>query len=271
MKGIASLNNFGRRPQSHNVRAFKRDAATGEASPLMTTGGSPAYYLIGPGDFGIIYNSTPLIQAGYDGTGQKVAIAGRTNINLQDVTDFRNLFGLPNTPDNHTTIILNGPDPGILDGDETEALLDVEWAGATAPGASVIFVATESTLTGDGIDLSSLYIVENNLAPEMSVSYGSCEAGLGNAGNLFYQSLWEQAAAQGITVNVAAGDNGSAACDDPNTETVAQHGTAVNGIASTPFNIAVGGTDFNDSSTQTTYFNSTNTSGTWTSAKSYNP
>ncbi len=271
VQGIASLNDFRRRPQSHSVQAVKRNSLTGEVSPLLTTSGTPAYYLIGPGDFSVIYNSSPLLQAGNNGSGQTIAIAGRTNINLQDVTDFRNFFGLPNTPDNHTSVILNGPDPGIVNVDETEALLDVEWAGATAPGAQVILVTTESTLTADGIDLSALYIVENNLAPVMSLSYGSCESSMGTAGNLFFQSLWEQAAAQGITVNVAAGDNGSAGCDNPNTVTVASNGIAVNGMASTPFNVAVGGTDFNDATTQTTYFNSSNAAGSWTSAKSYIP
>lgn len=270
VKGIASLNDFGLRPQSHRFDVMKRDIRSGETTPLITTSGSPAYYPIGPADFSVIYGSNTLLQAGNNGSGQTIAIVGRTNINLQDVTDFRNLFGLPVSPDNHTSVILNGPDPGIVQGDETESLLDVEWAGAVAPGASIVLVASEPTTTIDGIDLSALYIVQHNLAPVMSVSYGNCESRIGNAGNLFYQSLWEQAAAQGITVVVAAGDSGSAGCDDPNSATVASHGIAVSGIASTPFNVAVGGTDFNDGTTQTTYFSSTNSAG-YLSAMSYIP
>src|SRR5260370_26368442 len=103
----------------------------------------------------------------------------------------------------------------------------------------------------------------------MSVSFGACEAGLGQAGNAFYTSLWEQAAAQGITVAVAAGDPGSAGCDDFNTETVATLGLAVSGIASTPFNIAVGGTDFDDFTTQTTFWSATNAAVTRESALGY--
>ena len=95
---------------------------------------------------------------------------------------------------------MNGPDPGILtDGEETEADLDVEWSGAVAKGATIDFVVSESTETTAGIDLSALYIIDNNLAPVMSESYGGCEAGLGTGGNQFYNTLWEQAAAQGIT------------------------------------------------------------------------
>lgn len=271
VKGIVSLNNFPRKPMSRKAGVFARDIHTGETTPLLTvTGGNgQKYYPLGPGDFATIYNSNPLKQAGIDGAGQTIAIVGESNINLQDVTDFRNMFGLPNTPDNHTKVILNGPDPGIVSA-EDEAILDVEWAGAAAPGASVILVVSESTETTFGVDLSALYIVENNLAPVMSESYGACEQFLGNAGNHFFNDLWEQASAQGITVVVSAGDNGSAGCDDQSSAHYATHGTAISGIASTPFNVALGGTDFNDKGSQTTYFNSTNGTG-YVSAKSYVP
>lgn len=267
--GIASLNNFPRKPQARKLGPFKRNVQTGEVSPMATTSGTPPYYLLAPGDFSVIYGSNAAFQAGTNGSGQTIAIVGQTNINLQDVTDFRTLFGLPMTPDNHTSVIVNGPDPGVND-DEMEADLDVQWAGASAPGASIVLVVSGSTVTTAGVDLSALYIVQHNLAPVMSESYGGCEAYMGNAANLFYQQLWEQAAAQGITVVVSSGDNGSAGCDDPNTVDVATQGTAVSGIASTPFNVAVGGTDFNDVGAQATYFNTANTS-TYVSAKSYIP
>ncbi len=107
-------------------------------------------------------------------------------------------------------------------------------------------MVSESTETTAGIDLSALYIIDNNLAPIMSESYGGCEAELGAGGNQFYSTLWEQAAAQGITVLISSGDSGSAGCDSANAgETAAQYGLAVSGLASTPFNVAVGGTDFN--------------------------
>ena len=97
-----------------------------------------------------------------------------------------------------------------------EADLDVQWSGAVAKGATIDFVVSESTETTAGIDLSALYIIDNNLAPVMSESYGACEAELGAGGNQFYNTLWEQAAAQGITVLMAAGDSGSAGCDSAN-------------------------------------------------------
>jgi len=280
--GIDSFNNFPRKPLHENMGTFRRDRATGKVEPLFSYpatcsgGGSGCYDLtVGPGDFATIYNILPLWNAAtpIDGTGQAIAVVGETNINIQDVRDFRTMFGLPA---NDPNIILNGPDPGILtDGEETEADLDVEWSGGVAKGATVDFVVSESTEATVGIDLSALYIVDNNLAPILSESYGGCEQSLGTAGNAFYNTLWEQAAAQGITVLLGSGDSGSAGCDSANPiigEIAAQHGLAVSGFASTPFNVAVGGTDFAlTQSNYATYWSTTNTTPYQSSAKSYIP
>jgi hypothetical protein len=282
--GFASLNNFPRKPMYRLLGTFSRSKATGKVQPLFTypvacppPNASETCYLlaVGPGDFATIYNLSPLYSAGTNGTGQTVAIVAETNINLQDVADFRSMFGLPANAPN---IILNGPDPGIIPptvtGDETESDLDVEWAGAVAPSATIDLVVSESTEVTDGVDLSALYIIDNNLAPIMSESYGDCEAALGAGTNAFYSNVWEQGAAEGITILEAAGDNGSAACDvyGPSQDDIAAlFGLAVEGNASTPFNVAVGGTDFNDSSSFSTYWSTTNNSTTQASAKSYIP
>lgn len=213
--GFASLNNFPRKPMSRSLGTFSRSKVTGQVQPLFTFEVSNGYYFaLGPADFATIYNVLPLWNASTatDGTGQTIAVVGETNINPQDVVDFRSMFGLPASA---PKIILNGPDPGI-NGDETEADLDVQWSGAVAKGATIDLVVSESTETTAGIDLSALYIIDNNLAPVMSESYGACEAYEGAGGNQFYSTLWEQAAAQGITVLMAAGDSGPAGCDSAN-------------------------------------------------------
>ena len=180
---------------------------------------------------------------------------------------FRSTFGLAG---NNTQVILNGADPGIVSSaEEMEADLDVEWSGAVAKGATIKFVVSKSTNSSDGVDLSNQYIVTNNLAPAMSVSFGACEASLGTA-NSFYNSLWQQAAAQGISVFVSAGDSGSAGCDNPNLTSPATHGLGVNGLASTPYNIAVGGTQFADTASPGTYWNGSNDAHN-ASARSYIP
>jgi hypothetical protein len=275
--GFASLNNFPKKPLTRSLGTFRRWKPTGKVEPLFTIGvpcgpGNSEtcyYFALGPADFATIYNVGPLWSAGTDGTGQTIAVVGETNINPQDVADFRSMFGLP---PNQPNIILNGPDPG-KNGDEAEADLDVQWSGAVAQGATIDLVVSESTETTSGIDLSALYIVDNNLAPIMSESYGACEAELGAGGNQFHSTLWEQAAAQGITVVMAAGDSGSAGCDSVHFgETAAQYGLAVSGLASTPFNVAVGGTDFDLSTINAlTYWSLTNNYPSMASAKSYIP
>ena len=265
--GVMGLHNFRKQAMIHRLGKFRRDGSTGQITPLFTfTDVNGTFYGMGPADFAKIYN----IPAGADGTGQSIALVGRSNINIQDVRDFRTAFGLPA---NDPQIILNGPDPGLVSGDEGESDLDVEWSGAVAPKAKIILVATQATQTDgvDGVDASAMYIVDNNLAPVMSESYGSCESNLGTAGNQFFNSLWQQAAAQGITVSVSSGDNGSAGCDDPNSETSATQGIAVSGIASTPYNVSLGGTDFDQAGIQTSFWNSTNAASTQLSAKGYIP
>ena len=271
--GVVSLNSFPRQAHVRVAGIARKVAGKPGLEPLFTFPNPSAaghFYGLAPGDFATIYNSKGLISAGNDGTGQTIAIVGETNINVSDVQAFRQMFGLP-ANFTSTNIVLNGEDPGITSiGEEGEADLDVEWSGAVAPGATVDFVVSASTPASAGVDLSALYIIEHNLAGVMSESYGSCESGLGSAENAFYNALWEQAAAQGITAMVSSGDNGSAGCDDFTTASFATHGLAVSGLASTPYNVAVGGTDFDDVNQWPTYW-SANNSATGVSALSYIP
>jgi len=204
----------------------------------------PAGHHLTPGDFAAIYNLGPLYREGIDGTGVSIAIVGRTHIPLSDPAAFRAAFALPPGP---PEIIINGPDPGDLGGGEDgEADLDVEWAGAVARGADIRLVVSASSAATDGVDLSSQYIVDHNLAPVMSTSFGSCEPRMGAAEQAFYKNLWAQAAAQGITVVAASGDSGPAGCDSGGESSGS--GRAVSGLASTPYDVAVGGTQFDEGS-----------------------
>jgi len=255
--GINTLHDFRKKPAIHILGKASRVANTSLWQPDFTfSGPAGVEHFLAPGDFAKIYNTTPLYKNGIDGTGQSVAIVARNNINLSDVQIFRIAFGLPV---NDPQIILDGPDPGNLAGpEESEADLDVEWSGAIAPKATIKFVVSASTNSTDGVDLSSLYIVDNNLAPVLSASFGQCEQTLGQAENTFFNNLWEQAAAQGITAVISSGDNGPAGCDNANEFTPASQGLAVNGLASTPFNSAVGGTQFNENGADSTYWSATN-------------
>jgi subtilase family serine protease len=297
--GVVSLHDFRPHALSHRLGTFRRDKNTNAVKPLFTfgsCGSTTPCYAVGPGDFAKIYNIPATIAAsgggtsGIPGTGVTIAIVQDSNINVADVTQFRAMFGLPA---NFTTsnIVLNGPDPGIqgpdsATDDEIEADLDVQWAGAVAPGANIqLVVSQDSESIGMfGTDLSASYIVDNNSAPILSESFGACEASIGSGFEPFYVSLWQQASAQGITAIVSAGDSGSAGCDpDPNAsnQDVANDGLAVSGIASTAYNVALGGTDFqnagtvqNDPSGTSSFWNATNAANgslLQTSAKGYIP
>jgi len=266
--GVASLNNFPRKPLSRLAGTYSpKTRSLTSVNPQFTFSSGNCYqgtcYAVGPADFGKIYNVQPLWTSSVDGTGQTIAIVGESDINVQDVRDFRNLFGLP-VNDPH--IIYDGPNPGPQS-DESEADIDVEWSGAIAPSATIDFVVSESTETTAGVDLSAVYIIDHNLAPVMSESYGLCELALGTSGNQFYSTLWAQAAAQGITVILASGDTGSNGC----TYGAASYGLNVSGFASTPFNVAVGGTDFNDLLNPQQYWSFSNTTSTQESANGYIP
>lgn len=277
--GILSLHNFLTRPLHYDLGTFHRAANTGKWKPdnpdlllkpmFGVTSQGAQFELVSPFDFATIYNVLPLWNAGIDGTGQTIAIAGRSDIDLSDVAAFRSAFGLPaNAP----TVIVNGTDPGEpSEIDRVENTLDVEWAGAVAKGATIKFVTTASTMT-DGAVQSALYIIDNNVAPIMSFSYGNCELALGTAGNAAFNAMWQEGAAAGITEFVATGDAGAAACDGGQPSPyLPKNGLAVSGTASTPYNVAVGGTDFQWPNLSGVYWNSANDSTNLSSAKGYIP
>jgi pseudomonalisin len=260
VSGVVSLHDFPRRLPG----TFSR--------PLINL--SDGSHALAPADFATIYDVGPLYASGVTGQGQTIAVVGRTDIKLSDVQAFRSFFGL-SANDPH--FLHNGPDPGDLGDDgsssglaeENEADLDVEWAGAIAPHATIDFVISKSTSSTDGVDLSSQYAVDNDLAPILTLSFALCERDLGFSGNQFYAALWQQAAAQGMTVVAASGDSGAAGCDDP----TSSRGSipAVSGLCSTPNNVCVGGTGFLDSVQPSLYWSSSGDPTTHASALSYIP
>jgi large repetitive protein len=269
--GPVSLNNFDRKPPVHVFSGYAERDAQGHKitlTPNLTAGGPTNTYYMAPGDFAAIYNTAALLSSGIDGTGVSIAVTAQSDIELTDVQQFRQIFGLKS---NDPNFLVSGPDPGVADeSDADEALLDVEWAGAVAPGATINLVVAGSTDTTSGVDLAATYAIDNEIAPIVTYTYGSCEKNLGSSGNAFYNALWEQAAAEGITVVVASGDHGAAGCDAATSGTVAVNGLAVNGAASTPYNVAVGGTEFNDGAQPSTYWSATNSSD-YSSAIGYIP
>jgi len=229
-----------------------------------------------PADLATIYNVTPLYHAKVPitGKGQTVVVLEDTDVNPVDVATFRKAFGLSSYSGTFTQIHPGAGciDPGV-NGAEGEAALDAEWAGGVAPDAAVQLASCADTQTNFGALIAAQNLLDSaNPPPIMSLSYLQCEADIGPGGNAYINSLWQQAAGEGVSVFVAAGDGAAAGCDDANTATYAISGVAANGLASTPYNVATGGTDFLDTfaGTNSTYWTSTN-SATGKSAISYVP
>jgi pseudomonalisin len=244
--GVVSLHNLRRQPALHVHQPLT-------AHPQWGLDGS--HYLF-PRDLAAIYDINPLYASGATGAGVSIAIAGRSNIVASDVSAFRTAAALPA---NQPAVVLPAGDSGLSADDQIEATLDVEWAGAVAPAARVTLVSEASTATTDGVDLASAYIVNNALAPVVSVSFTSCEQQMGATELAFYNSLWQQAAAQGMSVFVASGDSGASGCDLGSAITGTQAG--VNGLCSSPYATCIGGTEFTEGSDPAQYWSGTNGAG----------
>ncbi|HSS97281.1 MAG TPA: S53 family peptidase, partial [Terriglobales bacterium] len=261
--GPWSLHSFRKKPQLSSTKQKFEALYKPGARPEFT--GSNGAHALFPGDYSVIYNINPVYQNGINGTGTSIAIVARTNIDFTDPSEFWSISGVN---DSSTIIDSNGPDPGLGSADDQfEAVLDVSWAGAIAPVALRHFVVSGSTNSTDGVDLSELYIVEHNLADVMTESFGSCEGFFTQQEADGIASLAEQAASQGITYIVSTGDSGASTCDRPS-QSLATHPISVNILAATPFNIAAGGTMFNENGQNSTFWNTTNTSNL-ASAKTY--
>ena len=220
VSGFDGLNDFDYQPMYRNSRL----------APDFNSGAS---HFLAPDDFSTIYDLTPLHSAGIDGTGQKIAIIGRTDVDLTDIRAFRNRFNLPAKD---PQMMLFGTDPGTSAIDLPEADLDLEWSGAIAPNATIIYVYSRS------VTAAAQYAVDQNVAPVMSLSYGSCEA----ENQLGLRYIAQQANAQGITWIVSSGDDGAATCDLSAVTPQASKGLTADFPATIPEITAVGGTEFSE-------------------------
>jgi uncharacterized protein (TIGR03437 family) len=212
-----------------------------------------------PDDFATIYDVARLYAAGIDGSGQKLAIMGQTDVDLLDIETFRSKYGLPaNKP--QVVLVPDSPDPGFSQNDLPEADLDLEWSGAVARRATIIFV------NSNDVNTSVTEAIDQDYAPVVSMSYGLCE-GSDLIDLPTYQQLALQANSEGITWLNAAGDSGAGDCEDQDA-VIAQDGLAVDAPGSVPEVTSMGGTEFNEGSG--VYWSTTN-SATGASALSYIP
>jgi subtilase family serine protease len=265
----------------------KVQPAKSRALAAHFTGGINGQHYLAPGDIGVIYDISPLYNAGNTGKGATIAVIGQTAIELADITDFRAAAGLTVNPP--TVVTVPGTTPptaaaGAATGDLSETDLDLEWSGGVAPAASIVLV------NSDDVRVSLEYAIENSIngitIPIITQSYGSCEVNYPTSEVTEIDSALAQANTQGQTVFLASGDTGAADCDDsgdPNNPIQsATLGLAVDYPGSSVYVTDVGGNEFMGDGTilspQTgagTYWNATGggsaSDDLVTSAKSYIP
>lgn len=253
--GVWTLHDFRKKPQVHYSTTPVEFSRGPRGQVTFPNPPGPDIHALGPQDYATIYNINPVYQSGINGQGTTIAVVGRSTFGTGDVYDFFSAFQLGGP---FLNVVYDGPAPPPSSdlAEQVEATLDATWSAAIAPGALVDFVLSASTDTTDGVDLSELYIVDNNVGNVMTESFGSCEAFYTASEAQGFSLLAEQAAAQGITYMVSAGDTGAEGCDNQS-ETVAQGPVSVNILASTPYTVAVGGTMFNEGGNDGKYWSTT--------------
>ena len=236
---------------------------------LTVTSGSTVYHFISPADFWTIYS----IPGNYSGSGQTIGIVGRSRTDMDDYVQF-NRLAYTTSFSNPTEVVptaFGGVDPGSAYtappggttsiGDQSEATLDVERAGSTANGAKLLLVVSASTKTADGIDYGAQYLVQTSPVPAqaMNISFGSCESAAGSSGVTFWDTLFQQAAGEGISVFVSSGDSGASGCDQAFvTPPATPAANSINYICASSYATCVGGTEFNDTANPSLYWMSNN-------------
>jgi subtilase family serine protease len=250
---ISGLNDLKLRSRAR-THVVKVDAAdTTGLQPKFTSSVSGSHF-VAPGDFYTIYDVNPLLASSCGsvpcngigvgagvGGGFSIAVVGQTNISLADVTAFRTASSLCTTvsatcPNPLPTVRLYGANPGTSTSDLGEALLDVEWSGAVAPNANIVYVNSNNVFT------SLINAINDNLAPVISISYGNCEVALGQATLTQINQYMQQGNAQGQTIVGPAGDAGATDCDADNYPALS--GLSVDFPSSSPYATAAGGSMF---------------------------
>jgi subtilase family serine protease len=265
LQSVHGIQTVRERTQHHSTVAEIPATARGDQPDFTSCSGSACNHYIAPADFASIYDLNPVYQQGVDGFGQTIAIIGRASVYLPDIEMFQKILGLA-VKDPVIVIPPNGVDPGppasTNDGtkypDQSEATLDVTRAGSVAPGATIDVVISANTPTAGGVGIAARYVVDRSLAQVMSISYSSCELLAGPAGVSFWDSIFSQAAAQGISVFVSSGDSGAAGCDTAFTAAPSSQVASTNAICASSYVTCVGGTQFADAANASAYWNASN-------------
>jgi subtilase family serine protease len=240
--------------------------------------GIPACNVIFPADFAVIYDVNA-VAGGINGTGQTIAIIGRSAVCTTDIMNFASAAALTaNIPNVIVPPLGITPQPPMCTGtaseDQGEATLDVTRSGSVAQGANLDLVVSADTATTDGIQIAVTYVVDTPPTPApkiMSISFGSCETPGSKLEVQYWDGLFKQAAAQGMSVFVSSGDSAAAGCDVAFTTPPAIQTLNPNALCSSSYVTCVGGTEFADFANPNQYWNQANNGTGFESALSYIP
>ncbi|MFZ3322624.1 MAG: S53 family peptidase [Usitatibacter sp.] len=280
VQAVVGLEAVDEKPQGHWGKAQVAAPPGGRPKSTFCSSGTCINY-IWPSDFGVIYDIQPEYQVSINGAGQTVAILGRSNVYLPDIENFQTRSSLL-AKDPITIVPPDGLDPGppqsapVTDtttiAEQLEVTLDVTRVSGVAPAANIKLVISSNTKTSSGVGIAGQYVVDTNPVPAqiMSISFAACEQVAGQAAVQFWDDIFSQGAAEGISAFVGSGDSGAAGCDAHHTAPPPNQAASPNYICSSSYATCVGGTQFSDVGRAGSFWSSGNTS-TFGSAKGYIP
>lgn len=291
VRGVVGLDTVAFRPSHHMSAPRGGSIAKGAPAPAGTSCGADGCdYVVFPADFARIYGLDAAPASTVDGNGVSIAIVGRERVYPPDIRNFQSITGAtqrdaqiivppgsidPGDPASTCSTTGGTPsctDPGDEIGDQFEATLDVELAGASAPGAGIKLVVAADSSTRSGVQEAIEYVIDSSPPPAkiLSISFLSCEPDNGASLAHYLDDLFAQAAAEGISVLVASGDAGAAGCEDHTRPPAAGQSLAINVLCASGYATCVGGTEFADRADPSRYWNDEDSSG-YLSVRGYIP
>ncbi|MDP9045163.1 MAG: S53 family peptidase, partial [Pseudomonadota bacterium] len=192
VEGVFGLDN---RPQARSqLRHPKRPAAP--AAPTTFT----------PPELASLY----AYPTGLDGSGQCIGIIELGGgFRPADVSAYFSGLGLPEPKVTAVSVDQGQNAPTTASGPDGEVMLDIEIAGAIAPGASIAVYFAPNTDQGFLDAITTAVHDAVNKPSVISISWGSAESAWTAQAMTQFDQAFQAAAAMGVTICAAAGDNGS--------------------------------------------------------------
>ncbi|MBD0691942.1 protease pro-enzyme activation domain-containing protein [Streptomyces sp. CBMA123] len=222
VQGLSGLDNHAVR----KGRIAKPNSVAPNAATATPTGMTPAQY----------QGAYNLDKTGADGTGTTVALWEFDGYKSSDLTTYDAQYGLTGPAVSTVSVDGAGYDSSPGQG-EGEVELDSEIVRGAAPKATQLLYEAPNSDQGE-IDMANKIVADDKVSV-ISISWGTCEPDTTASSMTAVDNAFKQAAAEGISVFSASGDDGSKDC------TRSASGASVTSVdfpASSPHQTGVGGT-----------------------------